>query len=210
MSDPPNPPPSPNLPDGVPAPPPPRPHLKDPRASGPTYGADEIGKKGHKKKKKERTHPTDAYPPLRQKKGCGGCLGCVGGLTLSVVLLAALLAGLAAYYGPGRFVSQDYTLVKLETQEASLQVAPTEATVYLAPGTVRYQASVTSVPIAIIAREIVAEGDFLDEASFTAVKVTATEKARFAKNLEVFAAEFNDEGLTLKGDLTGRVITNKP
>ena len=66
------------------------------------------------------------------------------------------------------------------------------------------------MPVAFFGRELTIEGDFLDVASITGLKVTVTEKSRFAKDLEVSAAEFTDLGMTLKGELTGRVIKNLP
>lgn len=189
----------------------PKPDIKDPRKSGPTYGANPEETKGKKKKKsKERTHPTDPYAPLPKRRGCFGCGGCLGGLA---ILLLLLVGGIAAGYvtvGPGRFVSDGYTIVNLKESDAVIDTAPETATVFLAPGTLRYQVPLTKVPVAIFAREITGEGDFYEDVSLNAVKVTATVKARFAKNLEVNAAEFTDEGLTLKGELSGRVIRNRP
>lgn len=198
---------NPGLPPGIPAPPPPRPDIKDPRAAGPTYGADTKGKK--RKKKSERSHPTDVYPPL-QKRGGKGCCGCIAGLFALVLLLLVAGAALIGWYGPGRYVSEGYTVVNLEGTDATIDEAPTEATFYIATGTLRYSAPITNVPVAFFGRNLTIEGDFLDAASITGVKVTVTEKSRFAKDLEVIAAEFTDLGMTLKGELTGRVIKNLP
>lgn len=206
MTDPSPEPSNPGLPPGIPAPPPPRPDLKDPRKAGPTYGAVDQGKK----KKKDRSHPTDAYPPLKRKRGCGGCCGCLGGLAALLVLL--LIAGgvIVAWYGPVRYVSEGYTVVNLESEDATVDTAPAEATFYIAPGRITYTAPITNVPVAFLGRELAIEGDFLEAASLTGVKVTVTDKSRFAKDLEVIAAEFTDLGMTLKGELTGRVIKNLP
>jgi len=206
MSDPNPPDPNQSLPQGIPAPPPPRPDLKDIRQEGATYGTDKS-EKGKKKKKRERNHPTDPYQPLKKSRGC---CGCIGGLAVAVVLLVAAIIAAITFLGPGRFVKQGYKVVNLEESPAALYTAPTEPTLYIAKGIIHYRVPVTEVPVALIAREIAAEGDFLDEVSFTAAKVAVTAKARFAKNLEVFAAEFSDLGMTLKGDLNGRVIQNKP
>lgn len=199
MSDTP-PPPRSNLPEGIPAPPPPRPDLKDLKREGPTYGAE----KSSKKKKKERTHPTDPYEPLKNKKGCG-CCGCLGGSLVAVVILLIALVGAVAYFGPGRFVVEGYTVVNLEGAEASVSAAPDQPTLYIGQA-VTYNAPVTSVPVAIVAREITVSGDFLKEVSLTGAKVTGLSNARFAENLEVYAAEFFDQGITLQGELTGRVM----
>jgi len=198
MSD--TPPPLSNLPDGIPAPPPPRPDLKDIKHEGPTYGAE----KSSKKKKKERNHPTDPYDPLKKKKGCG-CCGCLGGSLVAVVLLFIALIGAVAYFGPGRFVAEGYTVVNLEGAEATVSTAPEVPTLYIGQA-VTYSAPITSVPVAIVAREITVGGDFLKEVSLTGAKVTGLPDARFAENLEVYAAEFFDQGITINGELTGRVM----
>ena len=204
MSDttqPPPPPPAPrsNLPEGIPAPPPPRPDLKDLKHEGPTYGTE----KSSKKNKKERTHPTDPYEPLK-KKGCG-CCGCLGGSLVAVVILFIALIGAVAYFGPGRFVADGYTVVNLEETESTVSTAPDKPTLYIGR-TVVYNAPVTSVPVAIVGQEITVSGDFLKEVSLTGAKVTGLSNARFAGNLEVYAAEFFDQGITLQGELTGRVM----
>lgn len=193
------------LPEGIPAPPPPRPDLKDVSETGPTYA---VGKETKKRKgRRERNHPTDPYEPLPKKRGCCGCLG---GSLVFLVLLAAGVIAAAFFSGPGRFVREGYAVVNLDSTETEILEAPVRATLYVGKGEVRYLVPETPVPVAVIAREVVAGGDFLDAASFTAVKVTASEEARFAKDLEVFAAEFTDLGMTLKGELRGRVIRNLP
>jgi hypothetical protein len=192
------------IPDGIPAPPPPRPpDIIDPRNSGASYAAKEESKKG--KKKKERTHPTDPYEPLKKKNGCGGCCGCLGGSLLAVIVLFVVLTGVIAYWGPGRFVQQGYKVVNLSEADSTITTAPSEPTFYLGQ-TVTYTAPTTDVPIAIAAQEIVVSGDFMKEVSLTGVKVTGLSTARFAENLEIYAMEFYDKGLTLKGELTGRVM----
>ncbi len=198
-------------PGGPPKPPAiiPKPDIKDFRAAGPTYGAETS--KASKKRKRERTHPTDPYAPLPKRRGCFGCGGCLGSVAILFILFVAALVGTYFWMGPGRFVSRGYTVVNLSGQEsAEITAAPDKPTVFLAPGSLRYQVPVTQVPVAIYARELHVEGDFHDEASLNAVKIKATARARFAKDLEINAVEFTDEGLTLKGILNGRVIRNLP
>lgn len=192
------------LPDGIPAPPPPRPHILDPKNAGPTYafGTDDANRS---KSRKERTHPTDPYEPLKKKKGCGGCCGCLGGSVVVLILLFIALVAAVAIYGPGRFVKEGYTVVNLGREEAIVTTAPTEPTIYIGE-VVTYSAGVTEVPIAIIGREIIISGSFLDDVSVTGAKVTALPNANFAGDLEVFAAEFFDKGITLTGELKGRVM----
>lgn len=209
MSDPSHESPNQGLPPGIPAPPPPRPDMKDTREAGPTYGSEPRGRQ-KKKRKKERTHPTDTYPPLKKSRGWGGCCGCLAGFFALALLLLLAGAAVVGWYGPGRFVSDGYTVVNLESEDAAVAIAPTEPTFYLAPGTLHYAAPVTKVPVAFAGRELRIEGDFHEAASITGVKVTVTETSRFAKDLEVIAAEFTDLGMTLKGELSGRVIKNLP
>ncbi|HRQ91128.1 MAG TPA: hypothetical protein PLA50_20220, partial [Bacteroidia bacterium] len=174
--------------------------------SASTYGPDPKLAKS----KGRSPHPTDSYPPLKKKKGCGGCCGCLTGIIVLVVLL--LVAGVVAtgYFGPGRFVKDGYKVVNLEGDDVTVDTAPTEGTFYLATGIVRWQVPSTDVPVALLGREVIMEGDFLEDVSLTAAKVTGTDKARFAKDLEVYAAEFHDLGITLKGKLKGRVIKSLP
>jgi len=204
MSDPTSQDPNGNLPDGIPAPPPPRPNIIDTAKSGPTYAFGATETKGGKGKK-ERSHPTDPYEPLKKKKGCGGCCGCLGG---SLLLMAVLFIGLiaaVAYYGPGRFVKDGYTVVNLGNTEAKVTTAPTEPTAYIGKF-ITYSAGVTEVPIAIIGQEVIISGTFLKDVSLTGAKVTALPNSNFAGNLEVFAADFFDKGITLTGELKGRVM----
>ncbi len=192
------------IPEGVPSPPPPRPpDIIDPRKAGPTYVTKED--KGKGKKQKERTHPTDPYQPLKKKKGCGGCCGCLGGSLLAIILLFVGFSVAITYWGPGRFVQQGFKVVNLGEAEATITEAPSEPTFYIGRS-LTYTVPKTEVPIAIAAQEIVISGDFLKEVSLTGVKVTALSTARFAENLEIYAMEFFDKGVTLKGDLTGRVM----
>ena len=163
----------------------------------------ERKKKG--KKTKDRNHPTDPYEPLKKKKGCGCCCGCLGGSLLVLVLLFIALVGAVAYFGPGRFVSEGYKVVNLTERETIITTAPEEPTIYLGR-LVTYNAPVTNVPVAIVAQEITVSGDFLKEVSLTGAKVTGLANARFSGNLEVIAGEFYDKGITLKGNLTGRVM----
>ncbi|MEQ1839903.1 MAG: hypothetical protein ABL994_05810 [Verrucomicrobiales bacterium] len=123
---------------------------------------------------------------------------------LIVILFIGLVAAVA-YYGPGRFVKEGYAVVNLGTTESRVTTAPTEPTVYI--GTIiTYSAGVTDVPIAIIGQEVIIGGTFLKDVSVTGAKVTALANSSFAGNLEVFAADFYDKGITLTGELKGRVM----
>jgi hypothetical protein len=195
------------LPPGVPPPPPPKPDLKDARKEGPTYGA-EGSKKSRKKKKDQPSHPTDAYAPLRKKRGCGGCCGCLGGAVALALFAVIGLAVAIVWFGPGRFVSEGYKVVNLTEENAVIGTAPSEATFYIARGNLHYHAPLTQVPVAVVAREALIEGDFHQAVSISAVKVELTPRSRFALDLEVLAIEFTDGGMTLNGELKGRVGKN--
>jgi len=126
-----------------------------------------------------------------------------------LILLIVAFVSAATYFGPGRFVAEGYTVVNLKDGEAHVNAAPDEPTLYIGRA-VTYSAPLTSVPVAIIAREITVSGDFLKKVSLTGAKVTALSTARFAENLKVYAAEFIDQGITLKGELSGRVMKSLP
>lgn len=195
------------LPSGVPPPPPPKPDLRDARKEGPTYGA-ERSKKSRKAKEERPSHPTDAYAPLRKKRGCGACCGCLGGAVALALLALVGLAVAIVWFGPGRFVSEGYKVVNLTEESTVIDTAPSEATFYVASGTLHYRAPLTQVPVAFMAREALVEGDFHQSVSISAVKVELTPRSRFALDLEVLAIEFTDGGMTLNGELKGRVGKN--
>ena len=187
------------MPDGVPPPP----DIIDTSKAGPTYSDLEKGKK--KRQKKGRNHPTDAYEPMGKKKGCGGCCGCFGGA--AALLILALLAATiwTGYYGPGRyFIDGEFEKVALKDDETTISEAPDEPTFYIG-NTVVYEAPETTVPIAIVGSDVTVSGDFLDNLTVTGAKVTAAEGTRVAGDLEVWAGEFHDKGVTLNGELKGRV-----
>ncbi len=204
------------MPEGIPAPPLPKPDsfdLKDLDEGSSEVYSKKAGK-GKKIEAKERSHPTDVYnKSVNASKGGGagkkacGCLGCLGVVALAI---CALIGGLF-YYCAGDLMTRGYKVVQLPTGEQTLNVSPTEPTFYIGTmGTkVTYDVANTESPIAILAAEIVVSGDFLENASFRAIKVIGKDNARFAKDLNIIAAEFSDEGVSIRGDLTGRVIQNK-
>lgn len=200
-----------SLPPGIPPPPPPRPDLRDFRGEGATYGErDEPGKRGKRGKKDKSTtprHPTDPYEPLKKPRRLLARLVVVFAI---LVLLAAGAAALLVFAGPGRYVRAGYEVVKLRSEEAVIDAAPDRATLYLGPGKISYSAPRTIVPVAFLAREVALSGDFHEEVSITCAKTALPPQARFAKDLEVYALEFRDGGITLKGRLKGRVASNRP
>jgi hypothetical protein len=200
------------MPPGVPPPPAPlpRPDLREAPSEGATYGAKKAPRgKGRKKKGSDRTvsrHPTDAYEPLRKHRRFGVWFAVV----LAVLVLFALATvALLAYAGPGRCLREGYKLVRLEAEDATVAEAPGEATIYLGRGRISYTAPRTRVPVAFLAREVALEGDFYEDVSITAAKVPLPSAARFAKDLEIFALEFRDGGIVLKGELKGRVASSR-
>ncbi len=191
------------MPDGIPAPPPPKPNVIDPSADQPTYGGS---KSADKKRKKGNRHPTDPYEPLKKKNGCGGCCGCLVGSGVLVAILFVALIAAVYFVGPGRYIATEgYEPVTFQDPATTISEAPDKPTMYIG-NNITYNAPTTNVAIAILGAEITVDGDFTEDVSLTGAKVTGAATARFAKDLEVFAAEFYDKGLFLKGNLTGRVM----
>jgi len=199
------------LPEGVPPPPPPKPNIVDTKNQGPTYG---VGRQEGRKKKGKKgavgSHPTDllhASPPRSSRRGCCGCV--VALLVVGALAVAALLAAVS-WFGPGRYVAKEgYQIVNLDEAEAIVTEAPSEPTLYLGR-TILYEAPQTRVPVAFFGVEVVLDGDFWEDASATATRVVGGATARFAKDLEIFAFEFEDEGIQLLGELRGSVMKNTP
>lgn len=187
------------MPDGIPAPPPPKPNVIDPRADQPTYGGS---KSSRKKRKKGRKHPTDPYEPMKKRKGCCGCLAGIGA---SIIIIFVALVAAVYFVGPGRHIKDGFEPAFLNEPTTTISDAPDKPTMYIGQS-ITYDVPRTDVPIAIFASEIIVDGDFAKNVSLTGAKVTGSDGARFAKNLEVFAGEFYDKGIELRGELTGRVM----
>lgn len=195
-------------PDDIPPPPPitmPAPDLIDPRKEGPTYGGDPKKNKKARKERGKRSHPLDPYEPMKKKKGCGGCCGCVGGFVGLVVLLMIALIVAVGWFGPGRYVFDGYEVVNLEEEQAMITEAPEKPTYYIGQN-IEYNAPSTLVSIAILGTEVKVSGYFGKDLGLSGVKVTGTSATTISGDLEVYASEFYDEGITLKGELTGKVM----
>ncbi len=182
------------MPEGLPAPPSILPTPEE-------FGTNESEKKP--KNKKQQRHPTDSYEPMKKsKKGCAGCCGC---FALFGVIVFAAIGGLA-YWVAGPIAR--FEQITFDDAETTITEAPEKATWYIGKK-INYAAPPTEVEIAIWAEEIHITGDFLENVYILGKKVFADKNARFAKGLDIKAAEFTDEGITLKGKLTGRVMENK-
>ena len=192
----------------VPPPPPimPKPDIIDPRSQGPTYGGDEKKSKRSRKDKK-RSHPLDPYEPLKKRKGCSGCCGCVGGLLGLILLLIIALAAVVGWFGPGRYVFDGYEVVSFKEAQTNISTAPDKPTYYIGQS-IEYTAPSTEVPIAILGTEISFSGNFSKDLSVSGAKVYARPGTTGEGDLEVYAAEFYDEGIELKGTLKGSVMKN--
>ena len=105
----------------------------------------------------------------------------LGGHFTYFVTIFLMVAGLFIVIARGNLIKK---LIGLGIFQTSVYL------LYIAPGKLHYSAPVTNVPVAFVGRELTIEGDFLDAASITGVKVTVTKTSRFAKDLEVIAAEF--------------------
>lgn len=195
-------------PQEVPPPPPimPVPDIIDPRKEGPTYGKDK--KAGRKRKKdQKRNHPLDPYEPLKKKKGCNGCCGCLGGTLVILTIAFLALVFVVGWFGPGRHVKDGYEVVNLSEAVSEITEAPTVPTCYIGQS-ITYSVPQTDTPIAIIGSEVVISGYFSGDVSLTGAKVFAKASTAIGGDLEVYAAEFTDEGITLKGELKGGVMKN--
>ena len=192
----------------VPPPPPimPTPDIIDPRTQGPTYGGKKGKDKGSRKEKK-RSHPPDPYEPLKKRKGCGGCCGCVGGVIGLIVLLLIGLSVLVGWFGPGRYAFDGYEVVSFEEAETTISTAPEKPTYYIGQ-LIEYNAPSTDVPVAFLGTEITLSGYFGKDVGIAGVKVFTKSSTTIAGDLEVYAAEFHDEGIELKGTLKGSVMKN--
>jgi len=167
-------------------------------------GKTTFSKKSKEDKKKKSRHPTDKYQDVRrEKKGTGCCasLGCF------VVLVFLLVAGSVAYVG---YVMagdlKGYTVVQLRGEEETISEAPSEATLYIGPKRVVYNAPQTSVPVAIFAPEIQVLGEFHESLHLRGAKVTCQQGAICQKNLDVYALEFIDEGIQVNGEKKGKTL----
>jgi len=192
-----------SLPGDIPVPQAPVPDITVPAINQPTYRNPADSASNYR-------HPLDPHPPLKKKRGCGGCCGCFGALTLISILSIIGLAVAVGYFGPGRYLSQGYTVVNLTGQaEATIVEAPTTPTFYFG-NIVHYEAPLTTVGVAIAAQEVTIRGAFQDQVALMGAKVTGQSGAQFAKDLEIYAAEFTDEGVTVAGSVKGKVIRSLP
>lgn len=190
-------------PEGIPAPKTPVPDIVVPSINQPTYrNPSETGNKSR--------HPLDPHPPLKKKNGCSGCCGCLGALTLISILSVIGLAVAIGYFGPGRYLSQGYTVVNLMDQPSSTIVAAPSVNTFYIGNIVHYEAPETTVGVAILGQEVTIRGIFRDQVSLMGSKVTGESGARFDKDLEIFAAEFTDQGVTVTGSVKGKVIRSLP
>tara|TARA_R110002096_G_scaffold387551_3_gene581778 strand:+ start:563 stop:1195 length:633 start_codon:yes stop_codon:yes gene_type:complete len=191
-----------SLPDGVPKPPLPAPNLKDLTETGPTYVTDSPGQK------KTRSHPTDAYPPLKKRRACVGACGCLAVAATLIFLMVALIV-IVSCFGPGRPLFDDYEIVNLDETNKTITEAPIEPTYYIGQN-ISYLAPVTKVPIAIFGTDVVLAGDFHETITVTASKITGRPTARFAKDLVLYTKQFTNDGILLKGERKGIVIKLTP
>lgn len=189
-------------PDEVVTPPPPtlRPETEGPEQSPGGIGSGETADRS-------RSHPLDPYAPLKQRGGCKKTFGCFfGGVAILVVLFLVLVFAVAKM-GPGKHLFSDYEVVHLEEAEAVITTPPDRPTCYFGQ-TIEYRATVTETSIAIVGTDVTVSGIFFKDLSVTAAKFKATSSTRISGNLEVYAAEFYDEGIDLRGELSGSVMNN--
>jgi hypothetical protein len=201
------------MPEGIAPPPMPKPDLHDIIKEGPTYGEQDSSSKKGKAGKKKSSHPLDtvATPDKlpTNKSGGNACCVCVLVGLLLIALLAVTLVWAFFNIGPGRPLKEDHEVVNHTDKETvTITEAPDAATYYVGNRIV-YEAPVTKAPVSFFGKTVHLNGDYYENVMVTGAKVTCTGSARFAKDLEIWAVEFIDEGITLKGELKGRVIQNK-
>lgn len=188
-------------PEEIKSPPPPDPDLLDTATLGPTCSKDQNDKRS----RTGRSHPTDPYDPIKKKSGCRSLCGCLAGLgiILGAVLITILIV--VSCFGPGKYAFAGYKVVILGKTERTITVPPEEAIWYIGQD-ITYSVPETRFPVAILAAEITIGGKFYQDVSLTAMQVNGKPTACFNRDLEVFANRFTDEGVTLRGELFGRVI----
>ncbi|MDF1826560.1 MAG: hypothetical protein P1U68_18090 [Verrucomicrobiales bacterium] len=125
---------------------------------------------------------------------------------MAVVLLIAL-AVVIGWFGPGRYLFEGYEVVSFNEEKTMITTAPDKPTYYIGQE-IEYNAPSTGVPIAILGTEVVVSGYFGKDLSVSAVKVFLKSSTTVTGDLEVYAAEFSDEGVDLKGELKGRAMTS--
>ncbi|MEM9281457.1 MAG: hypothetical protein AAGA96_06500 [Verrucomicrobiota bacterium] len=193
------------LPQGVPAPPLPDPDLVDPETLGPTYAVDNEGRAI----KRGRSHPTDPYSPLKKQTGCKSCFGCLAAMAALLILSLMAILTVLGVHGPLRPILDGHKYVRLSDSNSIISEAP-EIPTYFVGETIHYTAPLTSVPVAFAGEEITLSGDFHEEVTATAERVTGKSTARFAKDLVLFTPYFVNEGILLKGERKGRVMKTSP
>lgn len=164
-------------------------------------GSAASKKKKRKKKKMSRNHPTDSYKDHRKPaSGCCSAIGCFGFFALILVL--AVAGGVGWFFLPFK---SGYTFLRIDEPEIVITDAPDEATVFVAPqSTVRYEAPTTTVPLGIVAKEVELSGSFLEDVTIRASQVTCRSEGTYSKNLDVYAVEFVNEGITVEGEMKGK------
>lgn len=166
--------------------------------------------KAHKKAEKERRkkggrkHPTDTYSPLK-KSGGRGCCGCVA--LLLIVGILSLVGGGAyfAWWAIKPYADAGYEVVQDTKNPISVSEAPEMETIYIG-NQIDYSPLRTPKKIVFVGSEVTISGTFEDKVTFKGAKLTILEGTLFKGDLEIYAAELADEGSTLEGDLTGKVI----
>jgi hypothetical protein len=167
-------------------------------------GKNTLGKNTKAKDKKKSRHPTDRYEDVRREKKGGGCCASLGCLALLLILLVVGGVGYAGYVMAGDL--KGYAVVQLRGREETVSESPTEPTIYIGQGRVIYNVPQTSAPVAIFAPEIEVSGEFQESLHLRGGKVTCQAGAICQKNLDVYAVEFVDEGIEVKGEKKGKTI----
>lgn len=191
-----------------PSPPPGEVSLPDPDIQdgdgSPTYRSEIDPETERRREEGKRNHPLASFR-ARPPGGSGSAGSCLLlGSTLALVGVVFLLVAVG-WAGPGRFVHRGYEVVRLTESPARISEAPTGPTCYIGRK-IDLRIPKCPHPIAVIGTEVHVSGDYLRDASFTVFRLTASKRAGFARELEIYGGEFRDEGATLLGDRRGFVF----
>ena len=160
-----------------------------------------------KKKKGKRSHPTDAYAPLKKSGGGKGCFGCIFLALVAVVLVIGGLVGYFFWFSIYVYKNAGYEVVQMDDMgETASFIEEPEVESVLAHPQIEYLAETTTRPIVFVGRDVVLSGTFEEKVTFKGWKVTLEEGTVFKKDFEVYGLEMVDKGAVIEGELSGSVL----
>ncbi|MDF1753561.1 MAG: hypothetical protein P1U89_12355 [Verrucomicrobiales bacterium] len=172
-----------------------------------TSGAKDSRKQGKKaKKQKKGRHPLDQYKDVRKERKDWGCCGGLGCFALLILLIVVGGVGYCGYILAGDF-KEGYEIVQLKGAEEIISTAPTTPTVYInSQGKIIYDAPATSVALGLVGQEVEVNGSFADNLLIRGVKVTCNNGTHVQSDLNIYAVEYQDNGVRVDGEKKGKVL----